>query len=227
MKISANLDTIKEQVRIRAEKANRDPAEITIIAVTKYVDTDRINEAIRCGITDIGENKVQDGLAKFPLLEKEVTKHLIGTLQTNKVKKALETFDLIHSVDREELILELAKQAEKMNFQCRFLIQVNISGETSKHGIHSDELWKLLDYINEFPNLTPAGLMTMAPYGVSPEVTRPIFRRLRNLFEEVKNSSLVKSKASWRYLSMGMSQDYPEAVEEGANLLRIGTAIFQ
>jgi pyridoxal phosphate enzyme (YggS family) len=227
MGISENLQTISEQVRSSAAKANRNPAEITIIAVTKYVAVNRINEAIRCGITDIGENKVQDGLAKFPLLEKEVTKHLIGTLQTNKVKKALETFDLIHSVDREELILELAKQAGKLNRRCRFLIQVNVSGEATKHGIHPDELWGLLDRIGGFPNLDPTGLMAMAPFGASPEVTRPIFRRLRNLFLEVKNSSYIKPEASWRYLSMGMSRDFPEAVAEGANLLRIGTAIFQ
>jgi PLP dependent protein len=227
MEISENLKTIRERVRISAKQANRDPAEITIIAVTKYVDVNRINQAIRYGITDIGENKVQDGLAKFPLLEKEVTKHLIGTLQTNKVKKALETFNLIHSVDREELIPELAEQARKLNRQCRFLIQVNVSGEATKHGVHPDKLWGLLELIGGFPNLDPAGLMTMAPFEASSAVTRSIFRRLRDLFEEVKNSSQLKPEASWHYLSMGMSRDFPEAVAEGANLLRIGTAIFQ
>ncbi len=228
MGVSENLAAIREQVRNSAVKANRDPAGITIIAVTKYVDVNRINEALHAGITHIAENRVQDGAAKIPLLEQEVTKHLIGTLQTNKVKKALEIFDLIHSVDREELILELAKQAGKLDRQCQFLIQVNISKEISKHGINPEQLGGLLDRIQSYPLLQPVGLMTMAPLGVGPEATRSIFRCLRILFEDIsRNPDYKLNGANWRYLSMGMSQDFPEAVEEGANLLRIGTAIFQ
>jgi pyridoxal phosphate enzyme (YggS family) len=226
MSISDNLQAIQTKIRESALKVNRDPAEITMIAVTKYVTAERINEAIRCGITHIAENKVQDGLSKFPLLEKEVTKHLIGTLQTNKVKRALEVFDLIHSVDREELVLELAKQADKMRRQIKFLVQVNISKEESKHGIYADELFGLLDRISSFANLLPVGLMTMAPFEAGPEEARAIFRGLRQLFEEVARRSPVNPSTEWRYLSMGMSQDYPQAVEEGANLLRIGTALF-
>jgi pyridoxal phosphate enzyme (YggS family) len=226
MSIRENLQTIQARIRESALKAHRDPAEITMIAVTKYVTVERMNEAIRCGITDIAENKVQDGVSKFPLLERDVTKHLIGTLQTNKVKKALENFDLIHSVDREELVLELAKQAAKLDRQIKFLIQVNVSKEESKHGVFADELFGLLDRINGFPNLLPVGLMTMAPLQAGPEDTRAIFRGLRQLFQEVARRSLVASGTEWRYLSMGMSQDYPQAVEEGANLLRIGTALF-
>lgn len=226
MNIHENLQLIQTRIRESALKANRDPAKITMIAVTKYVTMDRINEALRCGITDIAENKVQDGVSKFPLLEKEVTKHLIGNLQTNKVKKALETFDLIHSVDREELVLELAKQADKISRPIKFLVQVNISKEISKHGIYADELFGLLDRINGFPKLLPVGLMTMAPFEAGPEEARAIFRGLRQLFEEVAHRSPVNLSTEWRYLSMGMSQDYPQAVEEGANLLRIGTALF-
>lgn len=226
MSIGDNLQTIKTRIRQSALKANRNPAEITIVAVTKYVTVDRINEALRCGITDIGENKVQDGLHKFPLLDQEVTRHLIGTLQTNKVKKALEIFDLIHSVDREELVLELAKQAAQRNRPIKFLIQVNISKESSKHGIDSDELFGLLDRIHGFPYLSPAGLMTMAPFDAGPEVTKEVFRGLRLLFEEAGRRYFIESGNEWRYLSMGMSRDYPQAVEEGANLVRIGTALF-
>jgi pyridoxal phosphate enzyme (YggS family) len=226
MSIHENLQAIQARIRESALKTNRDPADITLIAVTKYVTVDRINEALRHGITDVAENKVQDGVHKFPMLEREVTKHLIGTLQTNKVKKALEVFDLIHSVDREELVLELAKQADKLDRQIKFLVQVNVSKEESKHGIFADELFGLLDRINGFPNLLPVGLMTMAPFEAGPDEARVIFRGLRQLFEEVARRSSVNSSAEWRYLSMGMSGDYPQAVEEGANLLRIGTALF-
>lgn len=225
MSIAANLQEIQTKIRESALKAQRDPAEITLIAVTKYVSLERINEALRLGINHVAENKVQDGVAKFPLLEKDVTKHLIGTLQTNKVKKALETFDLIHSVDREDLVLELAKQAGKMNRRIKFLIQVNVSKEISKHGIYTDELFGLLDRIQSFPQLLPVGLMTMAPFESGPGESRAIFRTLRQLFEEVARSPVFPG-SEWRYLSMGMSQDYPQAVEEGANLLRIGTALF-
>jgi pyridoxal phosphate enzyme (YggS family) len=226
MSIAANIQAIQAKIRESALKANRNPEEITLIAVTKYVTVERINEALELGITHIGENKVQDGVAKFPLLKKEATRHLIGTLQTNKVKKALETFDLIHSVDREELVLELAKHAAKLDRPVKFLIQVNISKEDSKHGIYSDDLFGLLDRVRGFSNLLPVGLMTMAPLEAGPEDSRAIFRALRRLFEEVGRRSQEFPGAEWRYLSMGMSQDYPQAVEEGANLLRIGTAIF-
>jgi pyridoxal phosphate enzyme (YggS family) len=223
MSIENNLHQIQTQVKIAAARANRDPATIKIIAVTKYTGVDKINEAIRAGVTDIAENRVQDGVAKFPLLESTVTRHLIGTLQTNKVKTALLEFDMIHSVDRIELIEALAKEAAKLQRQVKFLIQLNISGEATKHGLHPADLKGILDKIRNFDNLIPAGLMTIAPLVDEPEQIRPVFRHLKTFFDE----SAKECSVHWQYLSMGMSQDYPIAVEEGANLLRIGTAIFK
>lgn len=219
-----NLAEIRGKIRESALRANRNPGEITLIAVTKYVDVARIEEAIAAGVGHIAENRVQEGVRKFPLLSGNVVKHLIGTLQTNKVKAALEHFDLIHSVDRPALVEELAKQTDKLQKQVKFLIQLNISGELTKHGLSPNELPGFMENLKAYPRLIPCGLMTMAPLTEEPETTRPIFRRLRELFEEI---AATGDFPEWRYLSMGMSQDYPIAVEEGANLLRIGSAVFK
>lgn len=229
MSIAQNIGLVQERIRASAARAHRDPQAITLIAVTKYVTVSEMNEAIRCGITDIAENRVQDGSRKFPFLEGRVTKHLIGTLQTNKVKTALAEFDLIHSVDRPELVMEMAKQALKLKRPIRFLIQLNISGEATKHGLSPQELRGFLEFIAGFPLLLPSGLMTMAPQSTDPESSRPIFRELKRLFDGVAaaHHGETSFQNNWRYLSMGMSQDYTVAVEEGANLLRVGTAIFK
>lgn len=224
MNISDNLKMIQNRIKESAFKANRDPSKITLIAVSKYVGPELMNEAIRAGITDFGENRIQDALEKFPLLEGKVTRHLIGTLQTNKVKPALENFDLIHSVDRISLLDELAKQAARFGKRTEFLVQVNISGERTKHGLNPDELPSFLQRISGNEYLVPCGLMTLAPLADDSELARPVFRGLKMLFDQAARS--LKSEY-WRYLSMGMSQDYQVAVEEGANLLRIGTAIFK
>lgn len=223
MSIAENIETIRKQVQDSAIKAGRDPGDIKIIAVTKYTGVEQMNEAIRAGVTDIAENRIQDALGKFPSIEGVVTKHLIGTLQTNKVKPAILEFDLIHSVDRVELVDALAKEALKLGRQVKCLVQLNISGEATKHGIGPADLGPILEKIDSLSNLTPMGLMTMAPFIDDPEQVRPIFRRLKNLFTEYAG----KRDESWRYLSMGMSQDYQVAVEEGSNMVRIGTAIFK
>ena len=225
MSIATNLKEIRQRINQSALKANRDPKSIRLIAVTKYVSVAAMNEAIAAGVTEVGENRVQDGIAKFPLLRGNVTKHMIGTLQTNKVKHALEYFDLIHSVDRINLVDELAKQTAKMGKRTEVLIQLNLTGEATKHGISAAELPGLIERISASEYLIPAGLMTMGPLTDDPETVRPIFRRMRVIFEETARD--LKLGSSWRYLSMGMSQDYQVAVEEGANLLRIGTAIFK
>lgn len=225
MSIAANLDEIRKQINHSALKVNRDPKSIRLIAVTKYVSVAEMNEAIKAGVNEIGENRVQDGIAKFPFLLGKVTKHMIGTLQTNKVKPALEHFDLIHSVDRISLVNELAKQSAKIQKKVEVLIQLNLTGEATKHGIRADELPGLIERIYSSEYLIPAGLMTMGPMTEDPETVRPIFRRMRIIFEDAARD--LKLGPNWRYLSMGMSQDYQVAVEEGANLLRIGTAIFK
>ena len=225
MSIAENIALVKSRIEQTALRVNRNPVSITLIAVTKYSGITQINEAINAGITDIGENRVQDAREKFPLLAGKVTKHLIGSLQTNKVKSALEEFDFIHSVDRIELVAEIAKQADKMGKQVKFLIQLNISGEKTKHGINPDELPALLDKTQSHPHLLPVGLMTIAPVAAEPEEVRPLFRSLKEILQS--NAQNVKSPGDWRFLSMGMSQDFEVAIEEGANFIRVGTALFR
>ena len=175
MNITANLEIIYDNIRKAAVRAGRDAAAVRVIAVTKYVDVAAMNQVLQAGITDIGENRVQDALRKLPFLERPVTRHLIGSLQTNKVKDAVGEFDLIHSVDRPELVSELARQAARKNCRVEILVQVNISGETSKHGISPDGLDSLLTLINQYETLKPSGLMTMAPFGATPEDARLIY----------------------------------------------------
>ncbi len=225
MSIAANLDEIRKRINQSALRVNRDPNLIRLIAVTKYVSVAEMNEAIKAGITEVGENRVQDGITKFPFLGGNVIKHMIGTLQTNKVKPALEHFDLIHSVDRISLVDELLRQSARLHKRIEILIQLNLTGEETKHGITSDELPGLIERVGSSEYLIPAGLMTMGPLTGDSEIVRPVFRSMRRTFEEI--ASDLKLGASWRYLSMGMSQDYQVAIEEGANMLRIGTAIFK
>lgn len=225
MSIVANLEEIRKRITDIAFSVNRDPNSIRLIAVTKYVSVTEMNEAIKAGVTEIGENRVQDGIAKFSSLLGNVTKHMIGTLQTNKVKLALEHYDMVHSVDRINLVDELARQAARLEKRIEVLIQLNLTAEGTKHGVSLDELPGLIDQISSSEYLIPAGLMTMGPLTSDPETVRPVFRSMRKVFEETAND--LKLGPSWRYLSMGMSQDYQVAVEEGANILRIGTAIFK
>jgi pyridoxal phosphate enzyme (YggS family) len=225
MSIINNLEEIRQRINQSALKVNRDPKSIRLIAVTKYATVPEIIEAIKAGVVEVGENRVQDGIAKLPLLPGNVTKHMIGTLQTNKVKLAVEYFDLIHSVDRIRVADELKKQSAKLRKKVEVLIQLNLTGEETKHGASVDELPGLIERIGSSEYLIPAGLMTIGPLTDDPETVRPIFRRMRVIFEATARD--LKLGSSWRYLSMGMSQDYQVAVEEGANLLRIGTAIFK
>jgi pyridoxal phosphate enzyme (YggS family) len=222
--IATNLEAIRRQIAVSAARVNRDPTAIGLIAVTKYVEIPLINEAIQAGVTAIGENRVQEAVKKLPFLAGPVSKHFIGTLQTNKIKPIIRDFDLIHSVDRIELIKALARESAARQQPIEFLIQMNISGEATKHGFNADELEMVLAQIVQHPYLKPRGLMTMAPLDPDPETARPVFRRLKELFAKYKDEPLIG--AGWQYLSMGMSQDFMVAVEEGANLLRIGTAIF-
>jgi pyridoxal phosphate enzyme (YggS family) len=224
MSITTNLEQVRRQIVASAARVNRDPSEIQLIAVTKYVALPSINEAIQAGITAIGENRLQDALKKIPFLAGSVSKHFIGTLQINKIKPVIQNFELIHSVDRIDLIEALARESAIKQQSIEFLIQMNISGEATKHGFSSDDLGMVLAQIVQYPYLKPRGLMTMAPLQPEPETARPVFRRLKELFEKYKEEPLIS--ANWHYLSMGMSQDFTVAVEEGANMLRIGTAIF-
>lgn len=219
-----NLQVIKKRVAESAMKTNRKLDDIKIIAVTKNVEVERILEAIQGGINAIGENRVQEALIKYPLIEKEIEWHMIGYLQRNKAKKAVEHFDLIQSLDRISLAQELDKRGKQQNKIVNVLVQVNVSGEESKSGISPEETVEFIKSLSDYENILIKGLMTIAPYTDNPEETRPYFARMKGLFDEVHK--LKGRNIDIEYLSMGMTNDFEVAIEEGSNMIRIGTGIF-
>lgn len=220
---------IMKRISHAAMRAGRSPEEIKLIAVTKKVEIDTIKEAIDSGLRIFGENRVQEAQKKiqdlkFMIQNTNIEWHLIGHLQKNKVKYAVQLFDLIHSVDSIELAEEINKRAEKIGKIQRILIQVKLSEEETKHGVLEEDLIPLIERINKLKNLKLEGLMTMPPYFEDPEKVRPYFKRLREIRDNI-NSSLVTHYPLLE-LSMGMSNDFEVAIEEGATMVRIGTAIF-
>ncbi|WP_242654582.1 YggS family pyridoxal phosphate-dependent enzyme [Symbiobacterium thermophilum] len=224
-KIMENVSLVLERIRRAAERAARDPAGVRLVAVTKTRTVEEIEAVLAAGIRDLGENRVQELRSKAPFLQdRQPTWHLIGTLQTNKVKQALEWAELIHSLDRSALLSELVKQAERRGRPVDALVQVNVSGEASKHGLPPGDLEPFLRQVAQQRWVRVRGLMTMAPLSDNPEDARPHFRRLRQLRDQMQ--ALGIEGVSLEHLSMGMSGDYEVAVEEGATLVRVGTAIF-
>jgi pyridoxal phosphate enzyme (YggS family) len=223
--IKQNFKKIKGQINLHADKVGRKAEEIEIVAVTKGRSLEEIKEVLGCGVNMIGENRVQEAKEKFGQLGNFFEWHLVGHLQTNKVKSALEMFELIHSVDSLRLAEEINQRAGQLNKTQKILVQVNTSGEITKFGLAPENLPEFLKKISNFKNIFVEGLMTMAPFCENSENSRPHFQKLKEIFEETKKNSLAGVKMKW--LSMGMSQDYVVAVEEGANLLRIGSAIFE
>ena len=203
--------------RIRAELDEK----IILVAVTKNHGVELMREAIDAGATDIGENRVQEAAEKFTQLEREVTRHLIGHLQTNKVKPAVKLFDMIQSVDSEHLAAALDKAANSIGKVQDVLIQVNAAREVQKSGVLLEDLNALINFVDAAKNLRLRGLMMIAPNLPDVEECRPLFRQMRKLFDELKTS-----REGFDFLSMGMTHDYKIAVEEGANVVRIGTAVF-
>ncbi|MFZ5827382.1 MAG: YggS family pyridoxal phosphate-dependent enzyme [Bacillota bacterium] len=223
--IFMNVEQVRERIRRAALRAGRDPNEVTLIAVTKTRPVEEIEAVIAAGITHLGENRVQELKEKWgPLSGRGATWHLIGSLQTNKAKQAVELAGLIHSLDRDSLLDEMVRQAERRRTPCDALVQVNVSGEETKHGIAPGDLFPFLQRISQQRWVKVRGLMTMAPLSERAEDARPHFRRLRELAGEVR--ALELPHVSMEHLSMGMSGDYEVAVEEGATLVRVGTAIF-
>lgn len=223
--IAGNLHRIRSEIAKACARVGRDPAEVTVVAVSKGVEWSRIEPLVQQGeLPDLGENRVQEAARKVPHSGDQVTWHLIGHLQTNKVKQALELFQLIHSVDRYRLAAELSKRTVANGRTQRVLLQVNVSGEESKGGVPLAEAEEFAAEVLRLPGLQVEGLMTMAPLSPDPEQTRPVFRELRRLRDRLQQRF---PDTNWRHLSMGMSQDYVVAVEEGATLVRIGSAIFK
>ena len=222
--INKNIVSVKNRIRQASEKAGKNPDEIKLIAVSKTFTVDYIIEAIKYGVKDIGENRVQEASEKHSAVENEVSWHLVGHLQTNKVKKALEIFDYIHSVDSLHLAEEINKRAGILNKTAKILVEVNTTSEASKFGVAKHECIDFVKKISNFENLIVRGLMTIGTFSENPEDSRMYFAKLRELKEKLEDCNLGKSKM--KYLSMGMTNDFEVAIEEGANMVRIGTAIF-
>lgn len=225
--IKRNIENLWERIEQVCNKVGRKKEEIEIVAISKGVDIERIKEAIKCGLNKIGENRVQEAIQKIPLIDNEfknIEWHFVGHLQTNKVKKAIKYFSCIQSLDRIELAEELEKVCIKENKIISVFIQVNTSFEKTKFGISPEDLEKLVEYVLNQSHLKLIGLMTLGPISAieDKENSRKSFRLLYELREKIKE----KFKISLPYLSMGMSSDFEVAIEEGANIIRIGTLIF-
>lgn len=209
-----------------ALRAGRNPEDITLMAVTKLHTVEEINEAIDAGATDIGENKVQELLSKYEDV-KPVRWHLIGHLQTNKVKQIIDKVVMIHSVDSLHLAEEINKRAGNAGLVMDILIEINVGEEETKTGIQAEELMDLAKKITDTcENVRLRGVMCIPPYGEDPEVSRKYFRETRELFEKLQQLGLPEDRALIDTLSMGMSGDYETAVEEGSTIVRVGSAIF-
>lgn len=222
--LKENLDKILQNIKEKASKSGWAAEEITLVAVTKTVGIEEIKEAIALGIRDIGENKVQEALAKYSNIKEKVNWHLIGHLQTNKVKPAVRIFDLIHSVDTWKLAQEIDRQARRQNKIQKILVEINLSGEVSKYGCPKEEAFSLIRDITKLTNTRLLGLMTMAPLTDNQGLVRGVFRQLKDLSIKINDQHF--NNVEMKYLSMGMTGDFEIALEEGANILRIGTGIF-
>ncbi len=222
--LAQNLQWVQEKIRRSAERTGKTAEDITLVAVTKTFPADLINRAVELGVRHIGENRVQEAREKFPHLRPGITRHLIGHLQRNKVKYAVNLFDVIQSVDRISLAEEINARCAKMKREMPVLIQVNTSREPQKFGCEPEEALTLLRAMDRLPYLKVRGFMTIAIFSEDPEKVRPCFQLLREIFEESRRLNLPRSEIT--LLSMGMSSDFEIAIEEGANMVRIGSAIF-
>jgi pyridoxal phosphate enzyme (YggS family) len=225
MDLESNLNSVRERIENAAAKAGRDSSEIKLVAVTKKVEPERVIKAMNLSINTFGENYAQEFRDKFKVLEKEVDQeikwHFIGQLQKNKVKYVLGKVELIHSLDSLSVAEEINKRAENMGITVPVLIEVDTGGEESKGGINPSKLEEFLKELRCLSSIDVQGLMTMPPYFDDPETARPYFYRLREL-----RDSLLASFPKLNELSMGMSGDFEVAIEEGATIIRVGSAIF-
>lgn len=223
--IAKNFKEVSERVAAAAGRAQRNPEEILIIAVTKNQTIGTIEEGIQAGINRIGENRVQELLEKYDTLGDRVQWHLIGHLQTNKVRYIVDKVQLIHSLDNLGLAEEIEKRGAKLDITVNVLVQVNVSGEQSKFGLEPSEVIPFIETVSErFKRVKIKGLMTIAPLVENPEEARPCFRGLRELAENIRKLNIPG--VEMEYLSMGMTNDFEIAIEEGANMVRIGRGIF-
>jgi PLP dependent protein len=222
MDLAANLNAIQQRIAAACARAGRELGSVTLLAVTKSQPPQAIQEAAQLGLTLFGENKIQEAKAKIPLCPGRLRWHMIGHLQTNKCRDAVELFEMIQSVDSLHLAEEINKRADQAAKTMPILLEVNIVGEASKFGYQPERLLAEFKQINALPRLEIHGLMTVPPWAPIPEKARPVFRRLR----ELKEQCAQVLGAPLPHLSMGMTGDFEVAIEEGATIVRIGTAIF-
>ncbi len=226
--LSERIPSVFKKITYAALRTGRNPEEIKLIAVTKSQSIDKIKEASQLGLRIFGENRVQEAKIKIEALKEFIAQwkmniewHMIGHLQSNKAKEAVRLFEIIHSVDSEKLAVIINKEAEKINKIQRILIQVKLSEELSKYGLSIEKIEDLIKLCTKLPNIKVEGLMTIPPYSENPEESRPYFRKLRQIKEILSQKSYYLNE-----LSMGMSNDFEIAIEEGATMVRIGTALF-
>ncbi|MDR2017547.1 MAG: YggS family pyridoxal phosphate-dependent enzyme [Syntrophobacterales bacterium] len=218
MNIEDTIRAVRERISAAACRAGRAESEVLLIGVTKRVDSDKIQEAVRAGLTDFGENYIQEAKKKIEGFEEKVCWHMIGHIQTNKLKYIPPLFDYVHSVDRLEIAEGLDKYGKPMNI----LFELNLSREVSKHGTEEEGLRRMLKKVVALKHVKPVGLMTMAPFVDDPEEVRGVFASLRNILGRANREFGLDMKE----LSMGMSSDFEVAIEEGSTMVRVGTAIF-
>ncbi len=222
--IEKNIELVKKKIKEAALRAGRNPATVKLVAVTKTVRPDRILEAVNAGITDVGENRVQELVEKKNLTGDVCNWHMVGHLQRNKVKHIIDTVSLYHSVDSIELAEEIGKRAERLGKTAEILMQVNVAGEKSKYGFRPEEVEDAARNISHIKGIKTRGLMTIAPYVDNPEQIRGVFRELKRLSIDICGKNI--DNIYMDYLSMGMSGDFEIAIEEGASIVRIGSLIF-
>ncbi len=223
--IAENIKSVTQRISRSCEKSGRPTDAVKLVCVTKEASLSEIEEVLALGVKDIGENRVRDALVKYKAIGGRAIWHLVGHLQTNKVKDAVRIFSLIHSVDSARLAKEIDAQAKRMDKIQDILIQVNASGEESKFGVAPDEVSKLFKEIALYPNINILGLMAIAPEVNNPEDARPYFNKLRELRDRLNEQRTTNDER--RILSMGMTNDFEVAIEEGSDLVRVGRAIFK
>ncbi len=222
MDLASNLNSVRARIEAACQRAGRDPASVALLAVTKTQPPEVVSEAARLGLTLFGENKVQEAKAKIPLCPGRLRWHMIGHLQTNKCRDAVELFEMVQGVDSFRVAEELNKRADQASRTLPILLEVNLAGEASKFGYKPEQALSDLKALNDLPRLEVHGLMTIPPWAPVPERARPVFRKLRELKEQCEQLL----GAPLPHLSMGMTGDFEVAIEEGATIVRIGTALF-
>jgi len=220
--LAEGVESVRDRIRQACQRAGHDPSQVTLVAVTKGQPPERVRAAAELGLTLFGENKIQEARAKISLCPSRLRWHMIGHLQSNKARDAVHLFDMIESIDSLHLAEEVNRCAEKAAKTMPVLLEVNVAGEASKYGFRPEVLLAELADLNALKRLEVHGLMTMAPWTPQPEKVRPVFRRLRELKAECE----AILGAPMAHLSMGMSSDFEVAIEEGATLVRVGTALF-